>query len=87
MGDPGSLQQVIETFLHELVAEDLIQPTESATAVDGLSLPEDTEPKLIFDSPALFKYTEMENLIQMDPIREVDESGWPKRRTFPKKKK
>jgi hypothetical protein len=29
----------------------------------------------------------MENLIQMDPIREVDESGWPKRRVFPKKAK
>ena len=27
----------------------------------------------------MYKYTDMANLIQMDPIREYDETGWPRR--------
>ena len=28
----------------------------------------------------MFRYTDMQALIQMDPIREYDETGWPARR-------
>lgn len=32
------------------------------------------------EPPVMFRYTDMQFLIQMDPIRDHDESGWPVRR-------
>lgn len=81
-----NLQQDIEGLLDQLLDEDILQPcNERQAEAEGLTLPAASSPALPYEEPSLFKYTEMENLIQMDPIREVDESGWPKRRTFPKK--
>lgn len=78
----------LATFIVQLTDESLLlEVTGDTTVVEGLTLPQAASPTLPYVSPFLFKYTEMENLIQMDPIREVDESGWPKRRVFPKKAK
>ncbi len=30
-----------------------------------------------FEPPALVKYTDMQDLLLLDPIHEVDETGWP----------
>ena len=30
-----------------------------------------------FQEPALQKYTDMEDLLLLDPIHEVDDTGWP----------
>jgi hypothetical protein len=30
-----------------------------------------------FEMPKLSKYTDMEDLLALDPIHEVDEMGWP----------
>ncbi len=31
-----------------------------------------------FEPPLLVQYTDMEDLLMLDPIHDVDESGWPK---------
>jgi hypothetical protein len=36
-----------------------------------------------YTPPALKKYTDMENLLLIDPIHEVDEHGWPNRYPLP----
>ena len=33
--------------------------------------------KMRFEAPALQVYTDMEDLLLLDPIHEVDEMGWP----------
>ena len=33
--------------------------------------------RLSFEAPILHKYTDMQDLLLLDPIHEVDEAGWP----------
>jgi len=79
----------IERAVTDLVAEWL---AEELLAASEVSAEPATRPELMrllpttkspFTAPAMFKYTDMANLIQMDPIREFDETGWPKRRRKP----
>ncbi len=39
--------------------------------------------KIDYQRPELKKYTDMENLLLIDPIHEVDEHGWPNRYPLP----
>ena len=81
------LENDIAELLGKLVEDQLLELHDSESRmIDGLSLPEPGKMPRPYAEPFVFRYTEMENLIQMDPIREVDESGWPKQRVFPKKK-
>jgi len=75
-------QTQIETGVNQLVAqlqeERLIVPVETAqtngssTAINGNS-----QVKIPFEPPVLHKYTDMEDLLLLDPIHDVDETGWP----------
>jgi hypothetical protein len=55
----------------QLVVEDTIavNGTGAATFFDGFEGP--------YVPPQLSKYTDMEQLLLLDPIHEVDETGWP----------
>lgn len=37
--------------------------------------------KVSFSSPRLSKYTDMQELLLLDPIHDVDETGWPKKKS------
>jgi hypothetical protein len=63
-----------EEFLTKLVEEELLEPTDDAPA--GVQPPPDEGSK-IWVSPTLQKYTDMEEMLRLDPIHEVDEMGWP----------
>jgi hypothetical protein len=71
----------IERFLAELEREGLIVPHEGAVAVgDGAGAGRDVPPAgAPFVPPALRAYTDMEDLLLLDPIHDVDETGWPNR--------
>jgi hypothetical protein len=80
--DPVQIQRAVSDFVLELRSEELLIPAVAATpTTDDLALdaPASGQP---FELPAMYKYTDMANLIQMDPIREFDETGWPKRKSF-----
>jgi len=71
----------LERLVAELVAEELIVPREPdsvapapthAMAANG-ALPE----RKTFVEPALQKFTDMQNLLMVDPIHEVTDQGWP----------
>jgi len=68
----------VNEFLARLAAEDLVrevQPDVAATASDVplLPLPE------LFEPPDFERFTDMENLLLLDPVHEIDERGWPHR--------
>jgi hypothetical protein len=47
--------------------------------VAGADVPgDDVQGELPFVAPVLDKYTDMQELLLLDPIHEVDASGWPK---------
>jgi hypothetical protein len=60
----------VSAFVAELTAEGLLAPDG-----DGAAPPGPGRVPLV-----LHRYTDMEDLIVLDPIHEVDETGWPNRR-------
>jgi hypothetical protein len=69
----------VRNLVEELIAEDLIAPS---TATSTTS--DETFPKVKVDGPfappLLERYTDMQDLLLLDPIHEVDETGWPARK-------
>ncbi len=78
--DPEStIEPAARTFLGELVAEELVV-ADSGPASNGQApygdggKPVATRP---FETPTIEKYTDLEALLVLDPIHDVDETGWP----------
>ncbi len=74
------IQQAIETLTAELVAEELITAT-TETVNASNALPTEQAQRLPFTAPILEKFTDMQQVLMLDPIHEVDESGWPARKS------
>lgn len=73
--DPGDLVSPLESFLFQLQQEDLIAPSPVENEVKPSSFQE--MDRLPYQPPALNKFSDMQDLLLLDPIHEVDESGWP----------
>jgi hypothetical protein len=73
---PRVAEPAVKRFLAELAHEELIvtlngsKPIAAPATADGTA----QEP---FPEPVLNKYTDMQDLLLLDPIHEVDERGWP----------
>jgi hypothetical protein len=83
-------------FLDQLVEEGLVEghaaADDSSDAIDGAQIDgvqvaeasaqvfSTAQP---FSKPVLQKYTDMEEMLLLDPIHEVDEHGWPSARRAP----
>lgn len=80
------IQSAVKQFLEELAQEDLIVPYAASEleSFQGSKAKVETGPaatRLVFQAPVLKKYTDMQELLLLDPIHEVDETGWPKAKT------
>lgn len=71
------IDEAVGAFLAELAREGLIVP-------DSSPAPDSPQPEALrhedpaaFVSPTLRKYTDMQNLLLLDPVHEVGEGGWP----------
>jgi hypothetical protein len=70
-------------LLGQLQQENLIVPVDVAPAVDLTELQQilpasNGHAKPSFNPPLLNKYSDMQELLLLDPIHDVDEAGWPK---------
>ena len=80
-GDSGEVESSLVRLIDDLRNEDLIaleetpQPdtNETASGPDGTIASEKSK----FEAPTLQKYTDMQDLLLLDPIHEVDDAGWP----------
>jgi Coenzyme PQQ synthesis protein D (PqqD) len=76
-GDKAVIRAETDEFLARLVEEKLIEPTDvSAGGVPQAA----AGPPKPWAAPTIQKYTDMEEMLQLDPIHEVDEMGWPQAR-------
>jgi Coenzyme PQQ synthesis protein D (PqqD) len=79
-GEHSEIKTEVERFLSELQRESLIAPLDHAPSVPRAA-PAMPDPNLTarpgFQAPSLHKYIDMQDLLLLDPIHEVDESGWP----------
>ncbi len=83
-GERETIERAIHHFMRELerealvVADDNGKRTEAATDNDDVATAAERPP---FEAPVLNKYTDMQDLLLLDPIHDVDESGWPSPRS------
>jgi hypothetical protein len=73
----GDLGPSLDAFLEELAREGLIAPVDAARdAVDPGPAPETR--RGAFEPPVLERFTDMKDLILLDPVHDVREDrGWP----------
>jgi hypothetical protein len=79
---PAEEQQVrdsVRNLVEQFISEDLIVPrgTSSATSNGAFA---NVQADVPFELPLLERYTDMQDLLLLDPIHEVDETGWPARK-------
>lgn len=74
---PAAAQQVVAAFIDELLAHDLVRPGEPGATPAATQAPRE---RTAFVPPKLAVYTDMQDLLLLDPIHDVDEVGWPTRR-------
>ncbi len=68
-------------FVDELAGEGLIVASEEARHTPDATVPPPplNGARIPFAEPVLNKYTDMQELLLLDPIHEVDDAGWPSR--------
>jgi hypothetical protein len=76
--DSADLDQALTDFLASLNEHDLIREevAEGSETDSETPLPESYS-KSAFQPPILNVYSDMEDLLLLDPIHDVDETGWP----------
>jgi len=76
-GNRDTIESSIKRLIAEMQEENLIVPKEDDDS-PGFTLPPGTSrQEAQFEEPVLHKYTDMEELLLLDPIHDVDETGWP----------
>jgi hypothetical protein len=77
--DHNTVQQHITLFLNQLVTEGLLEPAEETTCNDNLLniLNKDAKYQWDYNLPVIHKYSDIDNLLLLDPVHDVDSSGWP----------
>ena len=77
-GEAEEIHAGVQALIRELLSEGLIVPdaaVEASTATPTTTMPDSAKPRFV--APMLHKYTEMADLLLLDPIHDVDDSGWP----------
>ena len=72
----AEVEAPVRTLVEELGAEGIIGESENGASngAGGAAATPATRP---YEHPALGKYTDMQELLLLDPIHEVDGTGWP----------
>ena len=72
--DAAAFAAAASRLVEALVAEQLIEPAPDAEATAWQPVPGADGP---YGVPALERFTDMEDLLQLDPVHDVEEMGWP----------
>lgn len=76
--EPTALASGVDAFIGELVRHELVMESPAATNGHPIATPDETPTgRAEFAPPVLHVYTDMRDLLLLDPIHEVDEGGWP----------
>jgi Coenzyme PQQ synthesis protein D (PqqD) len=78
---PSDVEKLVKQWLDVMEEESLVvaEPFEGAATNPGLTgvAAEEGQLKTRFTEPKIEKYTEMEDLLLLDPIHDANETGWP----------
>ena len=81
-GSRALIEDAVSRFIVELQEEELIAPHKAKERTSDEGLEEALEPGSgnegrRFAAPVISRYTDMQDLLLLDPIHEVDDPGWP----------
>ena len=79
-GDIAEIETAVRELIGELESEGLLMQIESDAPDAVAALDENSSHAAelpVFRKPEINKFTDMEELLLLDPIHEVDEAGWP----------
>jgi hypothetical protein len=83
-GDAATIRTEVAAFVRRLEEEHLIRPAPAETAAPAATSGEasseaSSDLVVTFSSPDFEKFTDMEELLLLDPIHEVGDTGWPRK--------
>jgi hypothetical protein len=73
---PDELRVAVDQLVGQLTAEELIVADPDVAPAPDV-VPSTTSDRKPFVLPALGKFTDMQDIILLDPVHEVDARGWP----------
>ena len=76
-GSTATDAENVRAFLREVAEEALVVSDENGAAAQSNGL--HAVRQISSEPPRLRKFTDMRDLLLLDPIHELDESGWPQR--------
>lgn len=86
-GDSATIEEAIKELVGELEQEGLLIRSDEESAEEDVSgapiADSDVTTRPVFQKPSVSKFTDMEDLLLLDPIHEVDEMGWPHAKAAP----
>jgi len=78
-GDATDIDRSVRELLTQLQQENLIVPVNGTASDHTQPAPaNNNDEKQSFNPPMLHKYSDMQELLLLDPIHDVDDAGWPK---------
>jgi hypothetical protein len=87
-GGRSDIEMTIKELIAQLQQENLIVPLMAGEGLafnllDCQSMSNNREERPAYQPPVLGIYTDMQELLLLDPIHEVDEMGWPRAKPDP----
>jgi hypothetical protein len=74
----GEIEEAVNALMAELADADLVSPTEENGAVPAAAVPAPNgSERQPFTPPSVTTFTDMQDIILLDPVHEVDARGWP----------
>jgi hypothetical protein len=77
-GDPARIATSVAAFFRDLLGEGLIAAADAGHPEPAA--PAQSGARRAFEEPVLERFNDMRELLLLDPIHDVEESGWPNRR-------
>jgi Coenzyme PQQ synthesis protein D (PqqD) len=75
--DEDDIRRGVDDLLRRLADEELVVPCDPGDAVRPTRPEPPPAERPPFHAPRLEKFTDMQDLILLDPVHEVDAQGWP----------
>ena len=77
VGDPSVIEAAVVEFVGKLVEQKLVLIDEALGEEPAIEIAAPAGAKALFTAPALDVFTDMQDLLLLDPIHDVEEAGWP----------
>ena len=78
-GERAEMEGAVASFLGQLRNEGLVAPADAGDVSRPQVVTPEGESKPMFEPPKLETFTDMQDLVLLDPVHQVDETGWPQR--------